>query len=347
EHAAYGTVELEVNLPAGPLLLDVATARRETYPQPGRNPQVQFARLEDDLARRDFTINAMALLLSGATDADGGAADPLALLDPWGGRADLGDRQLRFLYPLSVRDDPTRVFRGARYAARMGFELAPASQSQLTQTLAEWPWPWRPGDPPGAAPPALGTRLRMELELLLEREAWPLALAALQRWGGLPLLDRGLQTDRHWRRRLHRAQRMGLPLLPSLLATAADPVALAERLQLPHRQHRLLAGFMALRRRLEALADPTRSVEASWQDWGAAGWTSLLEEPGHGAEAVALALAAGVGPRRPLLRWWLRWRHLGPTLTAAELLAQGLAPGPQLGERLQQSRRERLLQERL
>jgi poly(A) polymerase len=66
EHAAYGTVELEVLLPDGPLLLDVATARRETYPEPARNPCVCFARLEDDLARRDFTINAMALVLGGA-----------------------------------------------------------------------------------------------------------------------------------------------------------------------------------------------------------------------------------------------------------------------------------------
>ena len=71
EHPAYGTVELEVLLPEGALLLDVATARRETYPEPARNPRVRFARLEDDLARRDFTINAMALVLGGGGDRGG------------------------------------------------------------------------------------------------------------------------------------------------------------------------------------------------------------------------------------------------------------------------------------
>lgn len=343
EHPAYGTVELEVLLPDGALLLDLATARRETYPEPARNPQVSFARLEDDLARRDFTINAMALVLGGEGAERRETGLPDGLLDPFAGRADLRDRQLRFLHPLSVRDDPTRVLRGARYAARMGFELAADSQAQLSRTLATWPWSWRPGDPPGAAPPALGTRLRMELELMLEREAWPRGLAALQRWGALLLLDASLQADRHWLRRLRWAERAGLPLLPALLATAADPVSLAERLQLPHRQHRLLVGFLQLRRRLQ---QPQAAAAACGRAWGAQQWTALLEEPGHGPEAVALALAAGVAPRRPLLRWWLRWRHLQAPVTAAQLLADGVRPGPELGERLRRARLQRLAGER-
>ena len=73
-----------------------------------------------------------------------------------------------------------------------------------------WPWPWRPGDPPEQAPPALGTRLRMELELLLEREPWQRALTLLQGWGGLLLLDPGLQADHSWHRRLLWARRFEL-----------------------------------------------------------------------------------------------------------------------------------------
>jgi poly(A) polymerase len=313
------------------LLLDLASARQESYPVAGENPVVRFGRLDDDLARRDFTINAMALELR-----PGGGG---ALHDPHGGRADLERRQLRFLHPGSVRDDPTRLVRGARYAARMGFQLAPESLAQLRDTLAAWPWAWRVGDPPGAAPSALGTRLRMECELLLEREAWRPALAALQGWGALALLDGALQEDPHWRRRLAWAERLGLPLLPALLATARDPLAVAERLQLPHRQHRLLARFLELEGRLAALGSPR---------WSAAHWCAWLEAPGGSAEAVALALACGKGPRRPLLRWWLRWRHLRPGRSATELIAtEGLRPGPALGERLRQLRAERLACERL
>jgi poly(A) polymerase len=334
EHGAFGTVELELLLAQGSLLLDVATARRECYPVPAENPQVSFGCLEDDLARRDFTINAMALLLPGEPTP--------VLLDPHGGQADLEQRQLRFLHPGSVRDDPTRILRGARYAARLGFSLAPASLAQLRDTLARWPWLWRPGDPPASAPPALGTRLRMELDLLLERESWPLALSALQEWGALPLLDGALQADRGWRRRLAWAGRLGLPRMAALLVGAGDPLALAERLQLPHRQHRLLAHFLQLRDRLRAAAvDPAADPR-----WLPSRWCALLEAPGISPDAVALALAAALGPRRPLLRWWLRWRHIRSPIAAEQLIAEGLRPGPVLGERLRQLRAERLDRER-
>lgn len=346
-HGAYGTVELELVVAGHSLLLDVATARRESYGVPAENPQVRFGALADDLARRDFTINAMALVLAGA------GSDSPALLDPHGGQADLEHRQLRLLHPQSLRDDPTRLLRGARYGARLGFDLAPQSLADAARTLAEWPWPWRHGDAPHQAPAALGTRLRMELELLLEREPWPQALAALQRWGALVLLDPQLQADRSWPRRLRWAQRLGLPLMVALVAGAADPLALAERLQLPHGQHKLLASWLALR---ERLAEEGAGGGAAGD--GAAGdavsWCALLEAPGCSADAVALALACSSGGgepwrqwRRPLLRWWWRWRHIQAPMRASDLIAQGLKPGPALGARLRQLRAEALGAERV
>jgi poly(A) polymerase len=331
EHGQYGTVELAVDLPSslgGRWLLDLASAREEHYPLPAGKPQVVFGALEDDLARRDFSVNAIALVLG---DRGLGSAQ---LLDPFGGYAHLAERQLQFLHSGSLRDDPTRLVRGARYAARLGFELNAGSRRQAEQTLAEWPWMWKPGEDPSKAPPALGTRLRMELELLLEREPWRRALALLQGWGGFVLLDSSLQHDRQWPLRLARARRLGLPLLPALIAVAADPVALAERLQLPHRQHKLLAQLQSLKHQLatwEPLEHPT-----SW-------WCERLEAPGMSPEAIALAVAVGLGPRRPLLRWWAHWRHVSAPFTATELMAQeGLQPGPLLGERLRQLRAERL-----
>jgi poly(A) polymerase len=341
EHGAYGTVELELDLEQGPVLLDLASARGEHYPLAGENPRVSFGTLADDLARRDYTINAMALLLGGPDQGGDGFSG--RLLDPHGGQADLQLRRLQLLHRRSLRDDPTRILRGARYAARLGFHLAPESLTQLRATLAEWPWNWRPGDPPGQAPPALGTRLRMELELLLERENWAVALEALQGWGALTLLDTSLQDDRHWRRRLRRAGRLGLPRMAALLAAAADPLALANRLQVPHRQHQLLSQFLSLRQRLEA-AGCTAAGARRWPAWR---WCAVLEAPGGSPEAVALALAAATGPRRPLLRWWLRWRHLRGAISAEQLMAEGVRPGPALGERLRQLRVERLDRERI
>ncbi|MFW6732661.1 MAG: CCA tRNA nucleotidyltransferase, partial [Synechococcus sp.] len=217
-HEAYGTVSLAW----GELRIDIASARRETYACPGANPTVTLGvPLEADLARRDFSVNAMALLLP-----DG------PLLDPFGGRIDLAAGRLRFLHDASVSDDPTRVLRAARYGARLGLRLEGDDLAQVQRTLRAWPWAMAP------PPPALGSRLRMELELLLEQEPWRDALALLETWGALGLIDRSLAPDRAWRRRLAWAERRQLPLLPALLAGLAAPADAAARLDLPQHQGR-------------------------------------------------------------------------------------------------------------
>ncbi len=105
------------------MLVDLATARRESYPRPGALPEVERAPLADDLARRDFTVNAMALSLQG----------PARLIDPHGGLADLEARLLRVLHSGSFSDDPTRALRAARYAARLGLSLEPATAALLAE----------------------------------------------------------------------------------------------------------------------------------------------------------------------------------------------------------------------
>lgn len=330
EHGSFGTVEVEVGMPqAETWLLDVASARQETYPIPAENPCVSPGSLDDDLARRDFSVNAIALLLDPRVDG-------AQLLDPHHGQGDLAVRCLRFLHANSLLDDPTRLLRAARYAARLDFDLDPASRDQVAAVLQRWPWAWKPGDLPQQAPPALGTRLRMELELLLEREPWAVALQCLQQWGGLALLDPGLQRSRHWWLALKRANRWQLPLLPVLIACADDPVGLAGRLQLPHRQQRWLKALVQLRHQAaQPLLDQRLArTPAEWTEW-----IERQPDPEH---VVPLALACGDPLRRPLLRWWLRWRHVQPGMTARELLASGLQPGPAVGARLRESRAERL-----
>jgi tRNA nucleotidyltransferase (CCA-adding enzyme) len=110
-HERFGTAKVT----AGALSADLAAARAETYAHPGALPDVSPAALADDLARRDFTVNAMAVPLQGEA----------RLIDPYGGEADLEARRLRVLHDRSFADDPTRAVRAARYAARLGFDLDP------------------------------------------------------------------------------------------------------------------------------------------------------------------------------------------------------------------------------
>ncbi len=321
-HEAYDTVELILD----GVLIDLASARKETYAGPGHNPDVSDGCLEADLARRDFTVNAMALELP-----DG------LLLDPYGGQAALERRQLAFLHPLSVSDDPTRVVRGARYVARLGLVLSPEALTQVQSTLLAWPWAWRPGQPPELAPPSLATRLRMELELLFEHEPWEMALGQLQDWGALQLLDHDLQTDQHWRRRLRWASRLGVPLLLALVAGSADSQNLAARLQLPKHQQMLLAESRQLQ---IALDSPL--VRESWSSWSASRWCQFLEGQNWKPESVELAICIALPMWRQMLRWWVRWRAIKSPVSALELIEQGWQSGPALGAELQRLRLEEI-----
>ena len=182
----------------------------------------------------------------------------------------------------------------------------------------------------------------MELDLLFAREPWRQALQLLQAWGGLALLDPALQQDSRLLRRLAQAQRLGLPLLTALVAGAADPVALADRLQLPLQQQRQLQQLADLLQLLQAQFD------CNWGSWTAAEWSEALEQQGVAPEAVAhvvCLLAAdspSAGAWKPLLRWWGRWRHVQAPVTARELLAQGWSAGPELGAELKRQRHQRL-----
>ena len=151
-------------LEQGDVKIDVAQARAESYPSPGALPEVRPASITEDLARRDFTINAMAFPLSGERE----------LLDPHGGLDDLGAGRLRVLHQGSFTDDPTRALRAARYAARFGFELEPETERLLGEadlsTVSE-------------------DRIDNELRRIAAEEDPAAALRLIAAWGLMPGLD--------------------------------------------------------------------------------------------------------------------------------------------------------------
>jgi tRNA nucleotidyltransferase (CCA-adding enzyme) len=120
-HPRFGTLKVAL----GDDEIDIAAARRERYTQPGALPTVELgAPIRADLARRDFTVNAMAVPL----------ADPRELIDPYDGQADLERGLLRVIHDASFIEDPTRAIRAARYAARFGLELEERTGELLRAT---------------------------------------------------------------------------------------------------------------------------------------------------------------------------------------------------------------------
>ena len=121
EHERFGTATVR----AGELAVDLASTRKETYSQPGALPEVEPASLDDDLARRDFTVNAMAAALPSGE-----------LRDPHGGREDLAAGVIRVLHPGSFADDPTRLLRAVRYESRFGFRMDPETERLAREAIA-------------------------------------------------------------------------------------------------------------------------------------------------------------------------------------------------------------------
>ncbi len=167
-HERFGTAKVELNGHE----IDIAGARSESYPRPGALPVVVGgADLADDLRRRDFTINAMAIPLHGEPQ----------LIDPHGGEADLATRQLRVLHDDSFIDDPTRAIRAARYAARFGFELEERTAELIRETDLDT---------------VSADRRETELLRLAGEKTAPEAYRLLAEWGLISLREGGIDFAR-------------------------------------------------------------------------------------------------------------------------------------------------------
>jgi tRNA nucleotidyltransferase (CCA-adding enzyme) len=220
EHDRFGTVKVDVEGHE----VDIVGARTETYERPGALPVVTPAEsIEEDLARRDFTINTMAIPLQG---------EP-RLIDPHGGRRDLELGLLRVLHDRSFVDDPTRAIRAARYASRFGFGLEPKTERLLRETDLTT---------------VSADRRRAELERMAAEENACAGFELLGEWGVIDLRPGGIELMRavdallktpHWaelvpRERALVAAALGPPGAEEVLASMWPPkpgegVELAER----------------------------------------------------------------------------------------------------------------------
>lgn len=186
--------------------IDLATARTEVYTRPAALPVVKGSTLKQDLARRDFSINAMAVRLTGPRFAE--------LVDYFGARKDLADRRIRVLHNHSFTDDPTRILRALRFEARLGFRLEPLTEHLLKQALAD-----------GALEMVSPERLREELLLILSEKDPVPAVERMQRLGILRRLHPALAFDSRVERTMKRVraveEEFGAPDPPWLLSLLA------------------------------------------------------------------------------------------------------------------------------
>jgi tRNA nucleotidyltransferase (CCA-adding enzyme) len=313
EHERFGTATVR----AEGLGFDLAATRRETYERPGALPTVAAAGLDEDLRRRDFTINAMAAGLSG---------DDLGhLYDPRGGLDDLRGRVVRVLHERSFIDDPTRLLRALRYEARLGFAMDPDTERLAREAAAG-----------RAFTSVSGPRVGDELMDLLGEEEAPAGIARLHALG----LDRALHP--------------ALAADPELVASAALGAAALKSDRTPAALAALIAGAPAELAgwlgelgleapvrdgALRAARDAPLLARELRRDLRPSELYAVLRDEPPEALALALALRA---PPEPVLRFATELAGVRLEITGDDLIAAGIPEGPAIGRALEETLRRKL-----
>lgn len=302
-HARFGTATIRFD----DFSVDIATARRETYTEPGALPAVQPGTVEDDLYRRDFSINAMAVSLS--PDNYG------ALLDLYKGKQDIDHRLIRILHSRSFIDDATRLLRACRYEQRLGFTL-----EQETADCAR-----RDASMLGTIS---GDRLRHELELILKEEQPETVLKRAMELGLLTRLHHSLKGNGWLAEKYNRVRQITGQSNTSLLYLCLLIYSLSNdelkqfvsNLNFPKNVERTLVDTLAIKARLSKLAHPEMKPSDIY---------SLLN-----SYTIPAIQANSLATESPVIASHLnqyvnKLRHVRTSLSGNDLIKMGISPGPQ------------------
>ena len=305
----FGTSKLRV----GDIVVDLATARRETYAHPGALPAVAAGTIDQDLARRDFSINAMAFPLSPGLRGE--------LLDPFGGQLDLRRRLVRVLHPNSFADDATRILRAIRYSERLEFALEHSTAELLQHHLAY-------------LDRIKGDRVRHELERIFREERAAPMLRRMRDNGVLRAIHEGLTVDDSTLAKLGDLQAGAAPGGPLVFLAAiaysmgTAPVdGLVGRLNMDGVWTRVARDAARLSGMVVSLRQPDlRPSEIH-------ALLSGLDE--RAVIGASIAASQAIVARR-LSRYEAELRHVKTELTGDDLIALGVPQGPRVGALLRE-----------
>ena len=294
--------------------VDIATARSESYAEPGALPTVKPSSIDKDLSRRDFTINAMAIRLSPSRYGE--------LIDIHGGRDDLEHKLVRVLHEKSFIDDATRIWRGLRYEQRLGFQLEKKALKLLKRDI-----------------PMLdtisGDRIRYELECILQEERPEKVLRRAEELGVLAKLHPSLKGDGWLAERFEQARQLTSPNPPPMglyLALMAYPLTAEENeqlishLRLPKSLAQTMGDAISLKGKLRSLTHPELRPSNIYR---------IL--CGYSQSAIiANSLATDSAIARQHMEVFLHTlRYVKPALNGNDLIKMGVTAGPQMKEILQ------------
>jgi tRNA nucleotidyltransferase (CCA-adding enzyme) len=303
--------------------VDVVTARKETYHAPAVLPTVEPGSIEEDLDRRDFTINAMAVSLKGENLGE--------LVDPFGGRADLEAGLIRVHHDRSFIDDPTRILRAIRYEDRYGFRMDEHTVELARQCIAT-----------GHVGDLSGARLRDELMALLEEGDVSHAIPRLAELGAEKEVHAHVVADEEAVRLFDRLRELNVRYGLGVPAWRLGLEALARKLP-PAEIAEWLHGLKVRNRDGEqitgAIVEGPKIVEGVTRDSVTPADVVALAEP-RDPDAPLFALA--LTDSEHLHEYFDRLRGTGLEITGADIAELGLGESPRVGEILGELRRRKL-----
>ena len=303
---------------------DLATARQETYLRPGALPSVTPSTIQQDLGRRDFSINSLAIALAGPESG--------RLLDPFGYGEDLELGLIRVLHPGSFIDDPTRILRAVRYEQRLNFRLEADTHRLLLEAVEG-----------GLLDAVSGARIRRELEPMFQEERPYLPISRSGELGVLraihPSLGNGFQVKEKMG---HGTKNSPLEYLAALAyrLSVEESEAFIHRLRLPSRWAKVVRDTIAVRL--------MSGIEgASGLVLGKLGVTlshlcSVLDQFSPVSVRVNALLSESVENSQALECYLTALRHVKPALNGRDLISLGVAQGPPVGELMRQLRNARI-----
>jgi tRNA nucleotidyltransferase (CCA-adding enzyme) len=327
-HARFGTASLV----SGSMRLDFASTRAESYPHPGHLPVVQASTIEEDLRRRDFSVNAMAI------DCASGTAAP-ALLDPCSGRDDCRRGLIRVLHDASFSDDPTRILRAVRFGQRLRFRIEPHTLRLL-----------RCASEAGVLKRVDHQRLRDELLLMLKEERALWILRRLEALIGMSFLCRGLRFGARaqrffravdgqaaWFERTY-AHRRRLDVWILRFIALVDTLSsartgeLVQRLGLRRGERIRILSYKRLARKAgRALSRRSLAGAEVWR---------ILEPLSY--ETILAIRARFPGARRHIDSFFAVYSDVRVSVTGSDIRALGIVPGPLYRKLLARVLREKL-----
>ena len=316
-HPRFGTAKLQWHDRS----IDFTMARAESYAAPGALPKVKPGTIEDDLARRDFTINAMAIELNPRRFGE--------LLDPHDGSSDLKTGLVRVLHERSFTDDATRIWRALRYEQRLDFKIEPDTLILLKRDINQ-------------LATVSGTRIRYELERILAEELPEMALRRAGKLGVLRALHPALKGD-NWLAETFAlvGERYSPDPPPPVLylalltyrLTQKDAEQLISYLKFPRSTAQVLRDTQAIKGILRELAIPGLAP-------------SRLYELLHSRSSISLMaglLATESTPAAENIELYLDvLKNVRPLLTGRDILRLGVPEGPEVRKALLMLREARL-----